>query len=405
MANHASASNLCRGSCSVHLETKGCFIDVHSNRALPHYIYNERDPSINNYGGRRIDWLDWNNYFVGFICRCAEKAQHLGYDLIGAQFYGECWAGHSSQHDYAQYGADYPGCIEDDYQPCTEYSRYCVGRNWRNMVFKLVNPSCPGIYFEKIGCYKDKHRSHERPLPDYLFNDRDPSIDNFSGQRIDWRNWDIYVPNFACRCAKAARDHNATVFGMQFYGECWSGQNGHETYFQDGGSSNCIDQCYAPCTRYREFCSGQNFANYVYRIKEEQYRNGEKCEIDISPVGCYAEDPYNLAMPNVFYNEAEPSKPNFGGSLLQWSTNYNADFRKFLCKCAHLARSNRWEYFGVRELGLCVSNPQNPSNYHIHQASDQCFVGQNSSSPCPSGSKLCGGLTEYANYVYQIVLV
>ena len=26
---------------------------------------------------------------MGFICRCAEKAQHLGYDLIGVQFYGK----------------------------------------------------------------------------------------------------------------------------------------------------------------------------------------------------------------------------------------------------------------------------------------------------------------------------
>lgn len=50
---------------------------------------------------------------------------------------GECWAGHSGQHDHTQYGLDYDGCIEDDYQPCTANSRYCVGKHFSNMVFQI----------------------------------------------------------------------------------------------------------------------------------------------------------------------------------------------------------------------------------------------------------------------------
>ena len=50
---------------------------------------------------------------------------------------GECWAGHSGQHDYTLYGLDYDGCIEDDYQPCTANSRYCVGKHFSNMVFQI----------------------------------------------------------------------------------------------------------------------------------------------------------------------------------------------------------------------------------------------------------------------------
>ena len=75
--------------------------------------------------------------------------------------------------------------------------------------------------FETVDCLKDAHDIDysNRPLPDYLFNDRDSTIPNFSGQRIDWRNWDTYVPKFACRCAAAAKAHNATFFGMQFYGK------------------------------------------------------------------------------------------------------------------------------------------------------------------------------------------
>jgi len=86
-------------------------------------------------------------------------------------------------------------------------------------------------------------------------------------------------------------------------------------------------------------------------ITPEVKNEEEDCEVSITPVGCYNENPKKPALPKVFYNEAEPGKPNFGGSLLQWSNYFKADFRSFLCKCAHLARSNKWGYFGVREIG------------------------------------------------------
>ena len=65
------------------------FCNSQPGRVLPNYIYNERDPSISNFGGRMIDWFNWNEYFPGFICRCAEKAKLAGYDLIGVQFFGK----------------------------------------------------------------------------------------------------------------------------------------------------------------------------------------------------------------------------------------------------------------------------------------------------------------------------
>ena len=83
----------------------------------------------------------------------------------------------------------------------------------------IVDNSCPLVAFEKIGCFKDNHIVSARPLPEYLTNDRDPKISTFSGQRIDWRNWDVYVPDFACRCALKAKEKNYTFFGVQFYGE------------------------------------------------------------------------------------------------------------------------------------------------------------------------------------------
>lgn len=58
-------------------------------RTLPNYILNELDPTVDNYGGRRIDWFNWNIYMPGFVCRCAKKAKELGYDVIGLQHYGQ----------------------------------------------------------------------------------------------------------------------------------------------------------------------------------------------------------------------------------------------------------------------------------------------------------------------------
>jgi len=50
-------------------------------------------------------------------------------------------------------------------------------------------------------------------------NDRDVFHDTFSGKLIDWKNWDVYVPDLACRCAKKAMENGWTFFGLQFYGE------------------------------------------------------------------------------------------------------------------------------------------------------------------------------------------
>lgn len=393
-----AAGNICRTDCEVQFVPKGCYKDNGRNRALPNYIYNERDPRAKKtYGGRRIDWYNWNEYYPGFACRCAEKAKAQGYDLFGVQFYGECWAGHSGKNNYLQYGEDMKGCIEDSFLTCTPYSRYCVGKQWRNMVYQIVDATCPKINFERVGCFGDKHQPFARPLPDYLFNDRDPSIDNFSGRRIEWRAWDIYLPEFACRCAEAAKKANHTFFGVQFYGECWSGLNGHMTYDIDGPrQGGCINPCYQPCAQHNKFCAGRNFENFVYRIVDGS------CEVDISPVGCYKEDSAIPAMGEIFHNEAAPDKPNFVGNMIQSVDNYEAYFPDFLCKCARKARENGWEYFGVRELGICVrGNP--PSNYARHGPSQQCFVG-NSSIACPNGSKLCSGLNSEANYVYKVTL-
>ena len=81
--------------------------------------------------------------------------------------------------------------------------------------------------------------------------------------------WCLILAHFdVSRCAKIAAAKGYTVIGLQFYGECWSGPNAHETYGKYGKSEECVDgkfRSYSKdktCLRY----VGRNWANHVYRI-------------------------------------------------------------------------------------------------------------------------------------------
>ena len=76
---------------------------------------------------------------------------------------------------------------------------------------------CGRVMFERIGCYKDKQLK-PRPLPDLVFTDRDTTSRVYSGQTINWKQWDTYMPKLVCRCAEESVKKMKIVFGIQFYG-------------------------------------------------------------------------------------------------------------------------------------------------------------------------------------------
>lgn len=70
---------------------------------------------------------------------------------------------------------------------------------------------------------------------------------------IDWYNLNKTIH----ACAKKVDQHCGwTYFGVQFYGECWSGANGGETYNKHGSSAACVQGV------------GKENTNYVYRLIE-----------------------------------------------------------------------------------------------------------------------------------------
>ncbi|KAJ7381347.1 hypothetical protein OS493_001472 [Desmophyllum pertusum] len=99
------------------------------------------------------------------------------------------------------------------------------------------NPTCP-VTYTKLGCLKDDMIS-PRPLPELLFTDRDPTVKKYSNIPIDWTNWNSYIKDLVCRCAKEAKVRNFDIFSIQFYGECWSGPKAGETYNRVGHVDTC----------------------------------------------------------------------------------------------------------------------------------------------------------------------
>ncbi|KAJ7387609.1 hypothetical protein OS493_000944 [Desmophyllum pertusum] len=94
---------------------------------------------------------------------------------------------------------------------------------------------------EPIGCYKDKSA---RAIPVLLYN--------FRGA-IDWYHMDNTIND----CAKKAQEIGFKLFGVQYYGECWSGSADDVAQYDRYGSAppkNCWNGV------------GKLWTNYVYKI-------------------------------------------------------------------------------------------------------------------------------------------
>lgn len=69
-----------------------------------------------------------------------------------------------------------------------------------------------------------------------------------------------------CDCVAAVNKKGYSVFGLQFYGECWSGPRAACSYKTFGKSHNCVNEKLGECTdKSSRLCSGKNTEDvYVY---------------------------------------------------------------------------------------------------------------------------------------------
>ena len=96
------------------------------------------------------------------------------------------------------------------------------------------------VEFESLGCFKD---SRPRSLPLLVKNLRN---------NIDWNNMTKTVR----ACAELVQRRGLAIFGIQFYGECWSGVDAWKTYDKYGPSKNCWSGV------------GREESYFVYKFKE-----------------------------------------------------------------------------------------------------------------------------------------
>ena len=70
-----------------------------------------------------------------------------------------------------------------------------------------------------------------------------------------------------CDCAVLAESRGYTYIGLQYYAECWSTEEPFPDYGRDGTSEECYNKVYEKCGDGDAECVGDDFTNYVYKIK------------------------------------------------------------------------------------------------------------------------------------------
>lgn len=182
----------------------GCYSDIPSPRRLPIFIdaFEISEPAA-------------------LIKKCAEEAHARGYEYFSTQFTTECWAGDSSAANTFYLNGIADSCVDG------------VGREASNFVYRIGAPSVVKsvLPLVKLGCYTDDLET-SRPLPE--------GIDNFRSL-VDWSKSDLNSAAIISRCAVATSRRNWKVFGVQYFGECWSGETAEETFSRGGRSSECTN--------------------------------------------------------------------------------------------------------------------------------------------------------------------
>lgn len=91
------------------------------------------------------------------------------------------------------------------------------------IVFSYLSILAVSQHFKPIGCFKDATR---RSFPKL--------IANFRSEITNWSNFEEIIKS----CSKLSRQKGYRYFGIQFYGECWSGE--HVEFDGEGFSLRCV---------------------------------------------------------------------------------------------------------------------------------------------------------------------
>ncbi|XP_022796157.1 uncharacterized protein LOC111334628 isoform X1 [Stylophora pistillata] len=268
------------------------------------------------------------------------------------------------------------------------------------------NGDCP-VQFIKKGCFNDLQSP--KPLPKLMFTDLNARDAKFSGVPIDWGSWASYLQNVVCRCAQVSKAKGFYHFGIENFGECWSGENSDKTYSNDGPSEFCISKEFAECdTNDANVCGGNATTTYVYSIsKENESKQAKRCFTKFKKVGCFSDlQTSSRPMPELIFTDMDESSTKYSGNKAQLG-ELNTYLSDLLCRCAELTQELGYEYFGVQNHGECYSGPSVKHTYSKDGFSNKCIT--RNFKQCPTGKQhdriddqdYCVG-AQGANYVYHV---
>ena len=101
---------------------------------------------------------------------------------------------------------------------------------------------------QPVGCYRDKIKSRAMSARYAIFRDQ-----------IIWTNMKLTVN----QCARVAYDKGYEYFAVQYFGECWGGEDAGKSYAKYKSSKGCW--------KFDEesgYGVGAAMSNFVYRIKK-----------------------------------------------------------------------------------------------------------------------------------------
>ncbi|KXJ18052.1 Fibropellin-1 [Exaiptasia diaphana] len=153
---------------------------------------------------------------------------------------------------------------------------------------------CPK--FERHGCFKARDgKSGQAVLPKMLFSDRLKRSPEFNSRKgVNWKGWNDYLQDIACRCAEEAKKvENAQYFAIQFFGECWSGSLA-DVDLDSLASNKCYGRDYKTCSSdsVDKYCVGGANNIFIYRFDnvdecaKKPCQNGAQCIDGVNSYTC-----------------------------------------------------------------------------------------------------------------------
>ncbi|CAB3989558.1 Hypothetical predicted protein [Paramuricea clavata] len=250
-------------TCDVHFEKIGCYKDYEQDNE---HVLSARVPGASNYVGQPIDWWNYDVFLPMFACECAKKTVENGYNTFGLQYYGECWTGQKFEEKHYIAQGETTNCINQCYQSCTKWNRFCIGRNFVNTVYRITHPDCE-VKYVSLGCYKAvDDNNNNMAMPELLINEISPASDKFYGYMLEFdESWETMYSQLLCRCARATEDKGYANFAIRNKGECWSGPSSGQSYSLYGQSDNCIRNETDPCVDNIK-CAGDENSINVYKL-------------------------------------------------------------------------------------------------------------------------------------------